>query len=303
MKVIVTGGAGFIGSHLTQVLLEQQAEVYVIDNLSTGKAGNVPGRARLCQFDICQPEAEELIVSLAPDYVFHLAAQADVQRSLADPGEDSRVNIAGTLRILGALRRLGKGKLIMASTSGVYGALDKPLIGACDPVAPISFYGLSKSTAEAYIRLYHELFGTAYTILRYGNVYGPGQTPKGEGGVVAVFNEQLKKGGPLTVYGDGEQTRDFIYVADIAAANLAAMRSGNGRTLHVSTGIPTSINTLIERIAEVTGRALTVHYAPGKPGDIRHSCLDPAETREVLGWTSTYSLKEGLLRTLQEVPK
>jgi UDP-glucose 4-epimerase len=303
VKVIVTGGAGFIGSNLTQVLLEQQAEVYVIDNLSTGKAGNVPGRARLCPFDICQPEAEELIVSLAPDYVFHLAAQADVQRSLADPSEDSRVNVAGTLRILDALRRLGRGKLIMASTSGVYGALDKPLIAAGDPVAPISFYGLSKCTAEAYIRLYHELFGTAYTILRYGNVYGPGQTPKGEGGVVAVFKEQLKKGGPLTVYGDGEQTRDFIYVADIAAANLAAMSSGNGRTLHVSTGTPTSINTLIERITEVTGRALTVHYAPGKPGDIRHSCLDPAETSEVLGWTSSYSLQEGLLHTLQEYPK
>jgi len=301
VKAIVTGGAGFIGSCLTRMLLEQDAEVYVIDNLSTGKAGNVPGRARLCPLDICQPESEELIVSLAPDYVFHLAAQADVQRSLADPGEDCRVNVTGTVRILEALRRLGSGKLIMASTSGVYGALDKPLIAVNDPAAPISFYGLSKRTAEEYIRLYHELFGTAYTILRYGNVYGPGQTPKGEGGVVAVFAERMKKGESLTVYGDGEQTRDFIYVADIAAANLAAMAKGNGRTLHVSTGAPTSINTLIQFIGEITGRELAVTYAASKPGDIKHSCLDPEQTKRELGWSSSFLLKEGLLHTLQMV--
>ncbi|MCL6457736.1 MAG: NAD-dependent epimerase/dehydratase family protein [Gorillibacterium sp.] len=297
-KALVTGGAGFIGSHLTAALLANQVEVYVIDDLSTGKIENVSRQAHLINMDVSDDKVVEKIAELAPDVVFHLAAQADVQRSIMRPYYDCRVNVMGTIHVLEALRRVGKGKIILASTSGVYGALEKERISITDQTAPMSFYGLSKWTAEQYIRLYHQLYGTAYTILRYANVYGPGQTPKGEGGVVSIFMERIKKGEPLTIFGDGEQTRDFIHVSDVVAANLAAAESGDGQTFHVSTGVSTSIRSLSELLSELAGKRLKVNYAPEKTGDIKHSCLNSEETRQVLGWQPMTGVRAGLVNTL-----
>lgn len=233
--VVVTGGAGFIGSHLVRHLIDMGHRVHVIDDLSAGKAGNVPQGATLHQEDIRLPAAFEAIVALQPDTVFHLAAQADVQHSIQHPREDTEINVLGTLNMLEACRQGGVRKFVFASTSGVYGNLQKDLLEETDPAVPISFYGLSKYAAGHYVRLYGELFELDWTVLRFANVYGPGQTSKGEGGVVSIFLNQLRQGMPLTVNGDGEQTRDFIYVQDVVAALAAAQTSGKRKILHVST--------------------------------------------------------------------
>ncbi|KAF9124968.1 UDP-glucose 4-epimerase 5 [Mortierella sp. GBA39] len=234
--VVVTGGAGFIGSHLVRKLIGLGHKVHVIDNLSTGKAERVPSGAVLHIHDIRSPGAHDLIGLLSPFAVIHLAAQADVQQSIREPFDDMDVNIGGTLNMLNACRKGSVEKVIFASTSGVYGNLQKDILTEDDPVMPISFYGLSKLTAEMYIRLYSQLFGLPYGILRFANVYGPGQTAKGEGGVVAIFMDRLFTGRPLGINGDGNQTRDFIYVLDVADAIIAAMESKENGTYHVSTG-------------------------------------------------------------------
>lgn len=298
-RVVVTGGAGFIGSHLTQALVEQGLQVSVMDDLSSGKASSVPPEADLIQLDVSSAAAQDKIAELAPDVVFHLAAQADVQRSIQNPLADCSANVLGTLQVLEGLRRAGAGKLVFASTSAVYGMLQKDLIGEDDPLESVSFYGLSKRTAEDYIRLHHALYGTRYTILRYGNVYGPGQTPKGEGGVVAIFLEKLAKGEPLTIFGDGEQTRDFIYVKDIVSANLAAGERGDGETINASTGKTTRIRSLAEKLLEETKTALPIQYAPGKAGDIRHSCLANSKLTQILLHQPRFSVEQGLRETLQ----
>ncbi|NMO95869.1 NAD-dependent epimerase/dehydratase family protein [Paenibacillus lemnae] len=302
MKVVVTGGAGFIGSHLVHRLVSHGCEVHVIDNLSTGDAGRLHNEAILHICDICGDQAAACISLIKPDIIFHLAAQADVQRSIADPSHDAEVNIMGTLRLLEASRKAGVRKIIFASTSGVYGELNKDQILEDDPVSPISFYALSKLAGERYLHLYQQCFGLTYTILRYGNVYGPGQTPKGEGGVIAVFGDRLAQGLSLNVYGDGNQTRDFIYVQDVVSANLAAMYKGDGETIHVSTGQPTSINRLIQIVAEQLNQSIETHYKPAKTGDIVHSCLNSSKAKIALDWKPAYTIEQGLAETVKHWP-
>ncbi|MBC8080120.1 MAG: NAD-dependent epimerase/dehydratase family protein, partial [Gorillibacterium sp.] len=266
MKAMVTGGAGFIGAHLVRELLVRQHQVHVIDNLSTGSASKVDPGAILHIEDIRTSKAEEIIRATRPDVVFHLAAQADVQRSLKEPYTDSAINITGTTRILEACRQGSVRKLVFSSTSAVYGELQKQRLDEEDVVDPISFYGMSKWSAERYIRLYWRLYGLPYTILRYANVYGPGQTAKGEGGVIALFMERLSKGLPLLIHGDGEQTRDFIYVRDVVEANLAAAELGDQQTIHVSTGQKTSINRITELLREFHGEGVQVRYDSARTG-------------------------------------
>lgn len=299
MKAIVTGGAGFIGSHLVRELLEEQHTVHVIDDLSSGQRSRVHPDAVLHIQDIQSPEAEETIRSIGPDAVFHLAAQADVQRSIKEPYTDAAINIAGTARVLSASLQAGVKKLVFASTSAIYGNLQKEVIQEADPANPISFYGMSKWTAECYIALFCRLYGLPFTILRYGNVYGPGQTAKGEGGVVALFMERLAKGQPLSIHGDGEQTRDFIYVRDVVKANLAASRqgAGDGDTLHVSTGRRTSVNQIVRLLRELHQAEVAVQYGPARPGDIKHSCLSADKAASVLGWQPRQHIREGLAAT------
>ncbi|MEW9700275.1 NAD-dependent epimerase/dehydratase family protein [Paenibacillus sp. SI8] len=294
MKAIVTGGAGFIGSHLVEELIAAQVEVHIIDNLSSGKLSYVHPQAAFHVADVSSEQIKPLLVDIRPDVVFHLAAQADVQRSIQDPAFDAMVNLVGTIHLLEACREAAVSKFILASTSAVYGNLQKERIAETDPASPISYYGLSKYSAESYIRVFHQLYGLPYTILRYGNVYGPRQTAKGEGGVVAVFMERIQKGIPLTIHGDGEQSRDFVYVKDVARANIAAMHRGAQEIIHVSTGKRTSVNELARLLADFHGEALSMVHADAREGDIRHSCLDNGKGLSCLGWQARYEIASGL---------
>jgi UDP-glucose 4-epimerase len=297
MKAVVTGGAGFIGSHLVDSLVAAGFEVSVIDNLQSGDLHYVHPQAIFHEEDIRSRECNEIIVSEKPDVVFHLAAQADVKRSMNDPCYDADVNIRGTLNLLEACQKASVKKLIFSSTSGVYGNLQKDLLSEEDPAAPISCYGLSKWTAETYIRIFSTLHGLPFTILRYGNVYGPRQTPKGEGGVIAVFIKNIKNGLPIYIHSDGEQTRDFVFVKDVIRANMAAIKLGDGETIHVSTGHSTSIHSLVQMLKRIHDSEIETHYSPAREGDISHSCLDCKKAFSQLQWQPQVNIKDGLLET------
>lgn len=303
MKAIVTGGAGFIGSHLAEALIAEGAEVHVIDNLSTGNMDYLPKDASLHPLDIQSEEAADTIRQLSPDFVFHHAAQVDVQRSVMDPGYDASINIAGTANILQACVQSGVKKVVYASSCAVYGELETALVHEQDPVQPISFYGISKYTPEAYLRVFNQLYGLNYTILRYANVYGPRQTPKGEGGVVSIFMDRIRKGAPLVVYGDGEQTRDFVYVKDVVRANLAAAQQGDRQIIQVGTAQPTSVNELLVNLQRIHGEPLIAVHQSERPGDIRHSCLSNIRAYELLGWKPRFDINRGLQETYQYMMK
>ncbi|CAM3043994.1 NAD-dependent epimerase/dehydratase family protein [Filibacter tadaridae] len=297
MKVVVTGGAGFIGSHLVDALIANDAEVHVLDNLVSGKIENVNAKAIIQLVDICSKEAKQLIVRFKPDFVVHLAAQADVGKSVHDPKYDAEVNIKGTINVLEASREAGVKKVIFASTSAVYGNLNKELITEDAQVNPASYYGLSKLTAEQYIQLFHELYRLPFTVLRFANVYGPRQLPKGEGGVVSVFLERIKMNGSLRVHGDGEQTRDFIYVTDVVNAIRAAMEHGHQQTIQISTAKRTSINEILNHLSDIHGFSVDTISAADRPGDIKHSCLCNKKAKSMLKWSPKVSILEGLTET------
>lgn len=299
MKAIVTGGAGFIGSHLVDALIARGDEVHVIDNLRSGCLENVNPHASLHIANISSREAKEIIVRTKPDVVFHLAAQADVTTSVQSPNSDAQININGTINILEACCLARAKKIIFASTSDVYGENQKDLLSEKDSVAPISCYGLSKQAAESYIRLFNRFYQLPYTILRYANVYGPRQAVKKEGGVVAIFLNQIKNGEPLKIFGDGNQTRDFIYVRDIVKANLAAINNGSGEIIHASTAQTTSINQLISNLQQIHGSwPRTINLDP-KPADIKHSCLDNRKAKQLLKFTPSYTIIDGLRETYE----
>ncbi|UKS27641.1 GDP-mannose 4,6-dehydratase [Paenibacillus sp. HWE-109] len=297
MKAVVTGGAGFIGSHLVDELLAQHYEVHVLDNLSSGKIDYMHPEATFHQVDICDEQVKSLIASIRPDVVFHLAAQADVQRSIANPGQDAYINLIGTIHLLEAARDAGVNKFIFASTSAVYGNLQKERLVETDAASPISYYGLSKFAAESYIRVFHHLYGLPYTILRFGNVYGPRQTAKGEGGVVAVFMDRILQDTTLTIHGDGEQTRDFVYVKDVVRAIQKSIPRGSQETLHISTGQSTSIKELAQILSEFHGSRLPIRHTSARQGDIKHSCLANEKAAECLEWQPLDDMRSGLLKT------
>ena len=298
MKILVTGGAGFIGSHVVDWLLLDGHDVAVVDDLSTGQAEYVAADASFYQMSVLAPELDAVFQHERPDVVIHHAAQIDVQRSLADPIHDMQVNGEGSLRLLELSRQHGVKKFIYASSAAVYGNPQYLGIDEEHPIQPMSFYGVSKYVPEQYIRIYAELYGLRFTVLRYANVYGIRQDPKGEGGVVSIFVDKLLKAERPTIYGDGEQTRDFIYVEDVAAANVAALSRGDGEVLNISTGKPTSVNELLRLLNELNGTDVSPVYHPERPGDIRHSYLNNDKARQVLGWQPKFSLREGLKKTL-----
>ncbi|WP_419960252.1 NAD-dependent epimerase/dehydratase family protein [Psychrobacillus sp. BM2] len=297
MKVIVSGGAGFIGSHLVDALIDRGIEVHIIDNLVSGQKENINPQAQLYVVDICSEEASKIIMNIRPDAFYHLAAQADVGKSVQYPKYDGDVNIIGTLNMLEACRKAKVGKFIFASTSAVYGNLTNELLSEEEITVPASFYGLSKLTAESYIRLFYELYRQSYTILRYANVYGPRQLPKGEGGVVSVFFDRLRKGGHINVHGDGQQTRDFIYVKDIVAANIAALEKGDQETIQISTSQRTSINEILAFLTEIHGISILREFTAPREGDIKHSCLCNNKARSLLSWKPLYTIEDGLKET------
>jgi UDP-glucose 4-epimerase len=293
MRAIVTGGAGFIGSHVTEALLGLGDEVHVLDDLSKGKRENVPAGAELHVADIREPDA--VFDSVRPEAVLHLAAQADVRVSVEQPAYDAEVNVLGTVRILEAARRHGA-KLVFSSTGGaIYGECDGPAPETAErrPLAP---YGTSKLAAEEYLRTYNRLYGTGHVVLRYGNVYGPRQEPHGEAGVVAIFMGLLRDGGTPRVFGDGSQSRDYVYAGDVARATLAALER-NGGVYNVGTGVETSVLELFDAIRRTTGIDRDPEHAPARLGELQRSVLDVSLAARELGWRPETSLAAGLAAT------
>jgi UDP-glucose 4-epimerase len=298
MKVLVTGGAGFIGSHIVELLLKQGYETLCCDNFSSGDRKHVPTGAKLYEVDLTSPELEQIFIKEAPDYVIHQAAQVKVALSLKDPFTDAANNIMGTVRLLMCCRKFAVKKIIYASSCAVYGEVGDCSISESFPIHPVSFYGLSKYTPEAYIRLFHELFGLSYTIVRYSNVYGPRQTSSGEGGVISIFSEKLLRGESPSIFGTGEQTRDFIYVKDVAAANITLLHRGDNEVFNISRNEKTSINQLFALMNSLANTSQTPNYLPARRGDIQYSRLDNTKSLQLLGWKPVYDLHAGLKETL-----
>jgi len=301
VRALVTGGAGFIGSHIVDALVAAGADVMVIDDLSRGRPDVVNPKARLVPLDIAAGDVRRELKAFRPEVVFHQAAQASVPVSLQRPVHDARVNIIGTIRLLEMCLAAGVRKVIYASSAAVYGTPCYLPIDENHPVYPLSPYGISKFAAEMYLSVFRRQWGLDFTVLRYANVYGPRQDALGEGGVVAVFADRIRRCEQLTVFGDGEQTRDFIHVHDVARANLAAVSSAGGRVLNISTGQATSVNKLVALFKRLTRRALSVTFAAERPGDIRHSYLDNSKARSELDWTPQYDLETGLKQTLRAI--
>lgn len=295
MKVLVTGGAGFIGSHIVDKLLAEGCRVTVIDNLSTGLAENVNPAAEFIKLDIADDELSEVFAAGKFDFVIHQAAQTAVPKSLEEPDFDCRVNILGTVNILEAARRTGVKRLVFASSAAVYGNVSAVPITEDAPVQPTSFYGLSKLTVEKYLALYYSLFGLEYITLRYANVFGERQGDAGEGGVVSIFARRFFQGDSLAIFGDGGQTRDFIYAGDVADANYLALTATQANTAYnVSTATETSVSQLADLMGRIAGKTVQRDYQPARDGDIYRSSLDNRAAAAGLGWRPKTRLAEGL---------
>jgi UDP-glucose 4-epimerase len=307
MKALVTGGAGFIGSNLVDALLARGDEVTVIDDLSTGKRENLENAlangASLEEIDIRAADSVIDVVGRArPDVIFHLAAQIDVRKSVADPANDSRINVEGTINVLGAAQASGVRRVVNTSTGGaIYG--EGRIIPAPEdhPVAPEAPYGLSKFCAEQYCELFTRLHGLSTVSLRYGNVYGPRQDPLGEAGVVAIFCGKLLEGARATIFGSGEQTRDYVYVDDVVDANLRAAESDVIGPINIGLGQEKSVLDIVEVLDQLTPDGFEPDHAAERPGEIQHIALDPSRAREELGWEAGVELEEGLKRTLDSL--
>ena len=299
MKVLVTGGAGFIGSHVTDVFLDGGHEVWALDDLSSGRRENLRPEARLVVADIRSPEAARLLESGGFEVMCHLAAQMDVRRSVTDPRFDADVNVGGFLNLLEAARKSGVRKVVFSSTGGaIYGEQDVYPAPETHPTRPVSPYGVSKASGELYLGYYRAQYGLRSVALRYANVYGPRQNPHGEAGVVAIFSERLLRGETCIVNGTGQQTRDFVYGHDVARANLLAATGDVEGPINVGTGIETDVNRLYALLADAAGTARPAKHAPAKPGEQMRSSVDPSRAAEVLGWRPTVVLEEGLRRTV-----
>jgi len=305
-KVLITGGAGFIGSHLADAHLKRGDEVVILDDLSTGKRENVPRGAEFVELDVRDPGAAALIRGGGFDLVSLHAAQLDVRVSVADPRLDSSINIGGLLNLLEACRDANVRRVLFVSSGGVvYGEPERRPTPETAAKAPESPYGVSKLAGEHYLYYYHRVHGLDYAALRYSNVYGPRQDAHGEAGVVAIFSTRLIEGAPLTVFGDGGQTRDYVFVDDVVAANLALAdaafppaRTVDDRAFNVGTGEETSVHGLAKLLFEVAGREVEIAMAPARPGELRHSSLD-AKKLEGIGWSPRIELVDGLRRTYE----
>jgi UDP-glucose 4-epimerase len=297
MRALVTGGAGFIGSHLVDALLDADEEVVVVDHLSGRHRENLAAAiqrgAEIVRGDVSDVATMRAVFDQArPDVVFHMAAQIDVRRSVADPSTDAHVNVGGTAAVLEAARLAGAWRVVLASTASVYGDPRAVRTPEDAPVAPLSPYGASKAAAETYMSLFRRLHGISTLSLRMSNVYGPRQDPHGDSGVVAIFSAAACEGRAATIYGDGRQTRDYLYVRDAVSAFLAAARSDAEGVLNISTGIET---TLLELARTVGVQAV---FARGRAGEIKRSCLDPGHAARSLGWRPAVPLAEGLRHTV-----
>jgi len=299
-KIFVTGGAGFIGSHVVDLFLKRDFEVVILDDLSTGRESNLNPGAKFYKMDIRSPKLREVFEVERPDFISHHAAQMDVRRSVAQPLFDADVNILGSINLIECAKEFEVKHFVYISTGGaVYGEPERVPCDETHPINPICQYGASKHTVEHYLFMYHVNYGLNYTVLRYPNVYGPRQDPHGEAGVVAIFTGKMLNGEPVTINGDGEQTRDFVYVEDCAFANYLAVTTDHRSGIYnLGWGRPTSVNDIFNTLAKVTGYPLPVKYGPPKVGETRHIYLDAANAKRDLGWSPTLTLEEGLEKTV-----
>ena len=299
MKIVVTGGAGFIASHVVDAYLDGGHEVHIIDDFSTGQSVNVNSQATLHQVDIAEKEAARLIEQIKPDVLSHHAAQMDVRHSVADPTFDARVNILGFINLLEAGKNSGVKKVIFASSGGaVYGEQKVFPAPESHDTEPASPYGVSKRAGELYLSYYHQAFGLPYIALRYANVYGPRQSAKGEAGVVAIFLSALLAGKTPVINGDGRQTRDYVYVGDVVAANVAALQSSFIGPINIGTGVETDVVTIYQHLRQAVGSPIEAQHGPPKAGEQRRSCLDAGCAAQILGWRPQMTLKDGLWHTV-----
>jgi UDP-glucose 4-epimerase len=300
-RILITGGAGFIGSTVADAFVAAGWEVAVVDDLSSGKRENVPGAARFYPCDVRSAAAAEAVERERPDVLCHHAAQIDVRRSMTEPRLDADVNLGGLLNLMQAAVRAGSVKQVLFASSGgaTYG--DTPVIPTPEghPQRPLSHYGAAKAASELYLGVYQANYGIPYAALRYANVYGPRQDPHGEAGVVAIFCGRLLGGVPCTVYGDGRQTRDYVFVGDVARANLLAAERTFAGALNIGTGVETDVTQLYAGLARAAGSTAAPVHAAARLGEQRRSCIDPAAARQAIGWAPEVDVAQGLARTFQ----
>lgn len=298
MKILVTGGAGFIGSNVVDAYIEKGYEVVVVDDLSSGKKENLNKKAKFYKLDICDKALEEVFEE-GIDIVNHHAAQVDVRKSLADPAFDARINIEGSLNILENCRKYKIKKIIFASSGGViYGECGNLPPNEDSPISPLSPYGVSKYAMECYLSAYEKIYGLKYTALRYGNVYGPRQDPYGEAGVVAIFSGKMLNNEEVNIFGDGEQVRDYVYVGDVVKANILCLENGDNEIFNIGTSKATSVNQLFSEMKELTQYSKEAVYKPARAGELMRSSLDVGKAEQKLGWKAEVNLREGLKKTI-----
>jgi len=298
MRILVTGGAGFIASNIADAYIEGGHEVHIFDDFSTGQRANLNRRATLHQVDIADSQSTRLIEQIKPDVLSHHAAQMDVRHSVADPSFDARINILGFINLLEGCKNAGVKKVVFASSGGaVYGEQESFPAPESHATQPASPYGVSKRTGELYLSYYYQTFGLPYVALRYANVYGPRQSTKGEAGVVAIFLSLLLTGKSPVINGDGKQTRDYVYVGDVVAANVAALDSDFVGPVNIGTGVETDVVTIYNHLRDAVGSQLQAQHGPAKAGEQRRSCIDNRRAGEVLACRPQAALPDGLQRT------
>jgi len=300
-KILVTGGAGFIGSHVVDLFVAQGYEVVIVDDLSTGRASNLNPAAKFYQLDIRDPKLRDVFESERPDHISHHAAQMDVRRSVVQPLFDADVNILGSINLIECAKEFNVKHFVYISTGGaVYGEPEKLPCDETHPINPICQYGASKHTVEHYLYMYNANYGLSYTVLRYPNVFGPRQDPHGEAGVVAIFTGKMLAEEPVMINGDGEQTRDFVFVRDCARANYQAVTNDHQSGIYnIGWGRPTSINEIYSTLAQVINYSRSVTYGPAKVGETRHIYLDASKANRDLKWSPTITLEDGLKETVE----
>ncbi len=300
-RILITGGAGFIGSTIADLFLQAGWDVAVLDDLSSGKRENVPAGARLYPMDVRSGAAREAVLKERPQVVCHHAAQIDVRRSMADPRFDADVNVGGLLNLMQAAVEARSVEHVLFASSGgaTYGDTDVVPTPETHPQRPVSHYGAAKAASELYLGVFRANYGIPYTALRYSNVYGPRQDPHGEAGVVAIFCGRLLEGRACTVFGDGKQTRDYVFAGDVARANLLAAEKRFDGALNVGTGVETDVVELYAHLARAAGASRPPEHAPARLGEQKRSCIDPSEAARTIGWRPEVKLADGLARTLE----